>query len=413
MSQPSSAQFNFYSNLSSSLEDPISPTTYLLSLQPQLQLQPQPQLQVQSLSLALHNHNHNHNYNHQRHHHNNNTNNNNNGHHIKNDKLHKSIKRSLSKLTFTPPNANIPSNPVSASSSTGHSFSEADIFERTCSKHNYHYPLINNPETPSHYNLENYTSPILDTATEILSNNIPLDQVKLNCYCDENENENEIDKQIENENEQEENADQIRDQKQEKEDILQPPSTTTTFIRPRARSIISQTLISTLDHNRKMHSSMSSTGFNNNHNHNHNNNHNHNHNNATATATAISNYNPLPPPLLAKRLMSYAGQTPYSQSKGIGKVDKEDNDPNTIDFFSFADIINHEEVEEEQEKGFINTSPTRSSASSSSNSGGGRQFNQMVSPSPSLTQPPVNDFHPIRRGSCVATISAKDYIGRF
>ena len=31
--------------------------------------------------------------------------------------------------------------------------------------------------------------------------------------------------------------------------------------------------------------------------------------------------------------MSYAGQTPYSQSKGIGKVDKEDNDPNTIDFF--------------------------------------------------------------------------------
>ena len=173
MSQPSSAQFNFYSNLSSSLEDPISPTTYLLSLQLQLQPQPQPQLQVQSLSLALHNHNHN--YNHQRHHHNNNTNNNNNGHHIKNDKLHKSIKRSLSKLTFTPPNANIPSNPVSASSSTGHSFSEADIFERTCSKHNYHYPLINNPETPSHYNLENYTSPILDTATEILSNNIPLD----------------------------------------------------------------------------------------------------------------------------------------------------------------------------------------------------------------------------------------------
>ena len=81
--------------------------------------------------------------------------------------------------------------------------------------------------------------------------------------------------------------------------------------------------------------------------------------------------------------------------------------------FSFADIINHEEVEEEQEKGFINTSPTRSSTSSSSNSGGGRQFNQMVSPSPSLTQPPVNDFHPIRRGSCVATISAKDYIGRF
>ena len=53
------------------------------------------------------------------------------------------------------------------------------------------------------------------------------------------------------------------------------------------------------------------------------------------------------------------------------------------------------------------------STSSSSNSGGGRQFNQMVSPSPSLTQPPVNDFHPIRRGSCVATISAKDYIGRF
>ena len=118
----------------------------------------------------------------------------------------------MSKLTFTPPNANIPSNPVSASSSTGYSFSEADIFERTCSKHNYHYPLINNPETPSHYNLENYTSPILDTATEILSNNIPLDQVKLNCYCDENENENEIDKQIENENEQEENTDQIRDQ---------------------------------------------------------------------------------------------------------------------------------------------------------------------------------------------------------
>ena len=176
--------------------------------------------------------------------------------------------------------------------------------------------------------------------------------MKLNCYCDENENENEIDKQIENENEQEENTDQIRDQKQEKEDILQPPSTTTTFIRPRARSIISQTLISTLDHNRKMHSSMSSTGFNNNQIHNNN----HNHNNATATATAISIIIHCHHHYLRKT-MSYAGQTLILKVK-VGKVDKEDNDPNTIDF-SFADIINHEEVEEEQEKGFINTSPTR------------------------------------------------------
>ncbi|KAI5949850.1 hypothetical protein CANMA_005430 [Candida margitis] len=63
--------------------------------------------------------------------------------------------------------------------------SSSDIFERSVTNGN---PLSNltNPETPFHYNIENYTNPILDTTAEILVNpNIQLDQVKLNCYCDD------------------------------------------------------------------------------------------------------------------------------------------------------------------------------------------------------------------------------------
>ncbi|KAL6450003.1 hypothetical protein SBY92_001944 [Candida maltosa Xu316] len=291
MSQPGT-KFNLYSNSSSSLDEPPSPT---------------------------------------------NLSNNNNNTHNRSDKFHKSIKKSLNKLAFTPPN-----------------YSDCDIFERTCSKLN----ILNNPETPSHYNLENYTSPILDSATEILSNNVPLDQVKLNCLCEEeaasgdqpniNNTNNNNSVKLNSSNNSSDNSDNSNGSNDTTHHNYPEPY----FLRPRARSILSQTLISTLDH-KKIQPSASTTGV-----------------------PTLSS------PPLAKRSLSYAGQTPHSKSKV---------DANTIDFFSFADMVNHEEEEQgfESEEEYIHNHD--------------KPIEQPVSP---------REVHPIRRGSYVTTISAKDYIGR-
>jgi hypothetical protein len=45
---------------------------------------------------------------------------------------------------------------------------------------------IISPETPQHYNLENYSSPILDTTTELIADpTVNYDHIKLNCYDDD------------------------------------------------------------------------------------------------------------------------------------------------------------------------------------------------------------------------------------
>lgn len=52
---------------------------------------------------------------------------------------------------------------------------------------------IISPETPQHYNLENYSSPILDTTTELIADpTINYDHIKLNCYDDDQDQDQDI-----------------------------------------------------------------------------------------------------------------------------------------------------------------------------------------------------------------------------
>lgn len=279
MSQPqpqpqTSAKFQLHSTLSSSLEDPPSPTH---------------------------------------------TSSTNNSQQSRNEKYHKSIKKSLNKMSFTTPN-----------------YSDSDIFERTCQGHG----ILNSKRTPSHYNLENYTSPILDTIT-----NNPLNSVTLNCFCegdepmccaerDDEQNINNAEDEDEDENRQQDyTGPQLDDsehhqhhRQHQHEESFTPP-----FIRPRARSIISQSLISTLNHKNNStsttphphphaHSIGSGSGSGN--------------LRSSTSSTGVSSLSFHP---LAKRLKSYAGQTPISKDKV---------DTNAIDFYSFADM---NQMENDQE----------------------------------------------------------------
>lgn len=165
--------------------------------------------------------------------------------------------------------------------------SSSDIFERSVTNGN---PLSNfaNPETPFHHNIENYTSPILDTTAEILVNpNIQLEQVKLNCYCDDditslpscdsfkgrdsyfspnynNGNGGGTDKCS--------NVDcKSKPNNQSTLSLSSAPApipgsnVISPTLRPRARSIISQLIISTLDNSKHSNSNNTSTTSGNSH----------------------------------------------------------------------------------------------------------------------------------------------------
>ncbi|ABN67498.2 predicted protein [Scheffersomyces stipitis CBS 6054] len=138
-------------------------------------------------------------------------------------KIHKFIKRTFHRLYYpneeaTPGGVTSPTKSIGSTSmlpkEQSSSNSSSYIFERSLES-NASRTILNNPETPSHYLLENYTNPILDTTTEIISNpNLDFyNDVKLNCYCEDDC----------------------------AEDHVGEP-------RPRSRSIISSSLISSFDH---------------------------------------------------------------------------------------------------------------------------------------------------------------------
>lgn len=388
------------------------------------------------------------------------------------DKCHKFVKRALNKLSLSPCSQPTNFTPTSLSNSIiSTTSSSSDIFERSL-ENNYEKIFLTNPEIPSHYNLENYTSPILDTTTEILTNpKINLDQVKLNCFCDEEDDEEgyiDVDMSSEPSMDANESHSPLSPNASLASSGLlyykmqhvpasggsvAPVSIESTLVqpgsssdihhsgsfreqpRPRARSIISQTLISTLDnsHRTRMATSLSTSaaatmgGHGNNHNLDL-------ERRATApgghmrhhflTKSFTQQHQPQLPisTKLTKRSFSFAGNTKHSRNKFI-----DDGNSPTIEFYSFADMINHEDLynnlhgdeeqptdedyynddndndDEETETGgdmleprkSNNARPSiRSGSEVGTNSGGGNM----------IQQPPF-------RRSSYTTISAKDYIG--
>ncbi|KAI5960472.1 hypothetical protein KGF57_001943 [Candida theae] len=211
--------------------------------------------------------------------------------------------------------------------------SSSDIFERSVSNGSL-LCKFTNPDTPFHHNIENYTSPILDTTAEILVNpNIQLEQVKLNCYCDDDGtslpsldsfkgkdvlfsssyNNNHSNNSYIDGNASTSNDCNSKPTNQSTSSLTSAPpfipgsNTTSPTLRPRARSIISQSIISTLDNSK----------------HNNNNNNNSSSNNTTAggishlskvksstTTTGLTR-----PHLSALRSSSFAGTTCLLRNK--------------------------------------------------------------------------------------------------
>ncbi|KAI3403113.2 hypothetical protein KGF56_004173 [Candida oxycetoniae] len=278
--------------------------------------------------------------------------------------------------------------------------SASDIFERSVSNNDYLTGLAN-PETPAHYSIENYTSPILDKTTEILANpNIQLDQVKLNCYCDEDYEMDDDDIKPFDPHKHSVGSFQNYSTPSNSE-IAQGDAISPTF-RPRARSIISQSIISKLDHSKSNNS-----------------NNNNNNNNSSSSGPAgklslsksttgfsFSKPQPLnqPPFLLNKRSSSFAGATRHTRSQSREKEkEKEEGEEEeeeeetvstpTIDFYSFADMVCNEDDDLSMLRDDDAIDPLIATPTSS------RGF---INLSGSST--------PFRRGS-YATINAKDYIG--
>ncbi|RLV88970.1 hypothetical protein JA1_005420 [Spathaspora sp. JA1] len=318
---------------------------------------------------------------------------------IEDPKNHRFVKKTLNELSFTPV---VCHNSISMNNSiTSSTSSSSDIFERSLETNNSR-TFITNPETPSHYNLENYTSPILDTTTEILTNpKIKLDQVKLNYFCDDDEyieiDPNDTGEDTEQQEVEEEvylvkepqpqsfrtssvssysshtpsNA-SLNSSQMPTDTIETTMSSTERPVRPRARSIISQTLISTLENSKsrmtKSASTIQPSGY------------------RRRSHSII--------PKLNKRSLSFSGATKHSRSQS-----KEDPNSPSIEFYSFADMITHEDLycpdeeEEEEVEGFI--SPTLRRANTTAG------FHSISTDGMEC---------PFRKSS-YTTISAKDYIG--
>ncbi|EGW30624.1 uncharacterized protein SPAPADRAFT_63452 [Spathaspora passalidarum NRRL Y-27907] len=317
---------------------------------------------------------------------------------IEDPKNHRFVKKTLNELSFSPVcchNSTSMNNSIISTASTS-----SDIFERSLETNNNPRTFITNPETPLHYNLENFTSPILDTTTEILTNpKIKLEEVQLNCFCDD-EDLIEVDQ----------DATEV-DTEQDTYELPLPPqsfrmsnasscssdtnltpttsslrsmptatiettmSSNETPVRPRARSIISQTLISTLDNSKGRMTKSASTI-------------------QPSYSTMSRHHNHSIIPKLNRRSLSFAGSTKHTRSRV-----KDDPNAPTIEFYSFADMINHEDLyfpeEEEQEFDIESSSPTFRRANTATN--GFRSDGALME-------------MPFRRSS-YTTISAKDYIG--
>lgn len=98
------------------------------------------------------------------------------------DRLHRILNFTLNKLLLTSP----PRPPREYSTSSLIS-SQSQIFERSINLSGFI-----SPETPQHYNLENFTNPILDTTTELIADpKFSYKHIKLNCYDEEVDEEEE------------------------------------------------------------------------------------------------------------------------------------------------------------------------------------------------------------------------------
>ncbi|KAK6456331.1 uncharacterized protein RJT20DRAFT_43684 [Scheffersomyces xylosifermentans] len=255
-------------------------------------------------------------------------------------KIHKFIKRTFHRLYYPGQGSaavpspvkdgnestHVSSTPMATSKDASSSTSSSYIFERSL-EGNASRSILNNPETPSHYNLENYTSPILDTTTEMLSNpNLDFyNDVKLNCFCEEDC----------------------------KEDHSGEP-------RPRSRSIISISLINSFDHynaNNNFNSKGELLGEGGERNEDeedyHKNSSRHNSKSkrsslsspsiASCSSKAVSGaVSPL-----TKRSSSYVKAPTMSPINNSSSGNSSKNDQ-TIDFYSFADMINNEDNEENE-----------------------------------------------------------------
>lgn len=236
----------------------------------------------------------------------------------------------------------------------------SSIFERSLEANSH--SIISNPETPLHYSIENYTSPILDTTTEILCDpKVDFKDVKLNCYCQD-----------------------------------EP--------RPRSRSIISMSLINSLDSTKD----------------------------DRIERTDDRNQNDRIPEQKHK-------ENSYEQraSKNGSKESVESNGPNfrtqmsprkeglrlsrsnsdfnkhlestlehqTIEFYSFADMVNNETLSphSSSSSSIVDLSPTEIGGHGDRNINLEQSIGEMGYPASPIMSPPR------RRGSY--TISVKDYIG--
>ncbi|ODV77662.1 uncharacterized protein CANTADRAFT_23765 [Suhomyces tanzawaensis NRRL Y-17324] len=245
-------------------------------------------------------------------------------------KLHKFIKKTLHRLQT--PKAVSPGGSSTSSVGSIAGKTPSDIFERSLEANAT--SILTNPETPSHYTTENYTNPILDTTTEILNDpKVDIQNIKLNCYGDEIDSggsspEANIFTGI--------NSRGASGKLQRSESSLD--------FRPRSRSIISASLMSSLDHD--FHDS-----------------------NDNKSGIDLNEKNEL------------TRRSPSISRLNLQEEDVDAEQSNTIEYYSFADMISHEE-------GIEDPQPITSS-----------DFAQSTTALP-----------PRRKGSC-HTISLKDYIG--
>lgn len=168
--------------------------------------------------------------------------------------------------------------------------------------------MLSNPETPLHYSIENYTSPILDTTTEILSNPKVdfYNDVRLKCFYedeDEADDNSGPDLQAKESNLSDKDKDTA-----EASDDEQPKQYTVNSgndfeFRPRSRSIISLSLMSSFDQEEPAKRSKS-----------------------------ISSH---------RRAIS---RTPTHREVS---TDTGDTNDQTIEYYSFADMVTHEDLPED------------------------------------------------------------------
>lgn len=236
-----------------------------------------------------------------------------------------------------------------------HEHSSSSIFERSLES-NSHF-IISNRETPLHYSIENYVSPILDTTTEILSDpKVDFKDVKLNCYCED-----------------------------------EP--------RPRSRSIISMSLINSLDSGKddrldrtddRIQNDASLKQLNKEKSHEH----------RASKDDSKESIGSSKPNFRSQVSSNKENQHPSRSSSNFDNL-QSTLEQQTIEYYSFADMVNHETLSpHSSSSSIVDLGPTDITGYDINN------LAQSTGEDGSVASPVIS---PRRRGSY--TISVKDYIG--